>query len=231
LKQTIAQAILLPAAAAILLGLNISAHADTLILGSPSGGNAFPFGNYGGEYQEDYAGSLFTGPIVISSIGFESSTGFTATADDTFTISLAPTTVAPGSLSTTYADNETTPLTQVFSGTESATLLGTDTPDYIIPITPFTYDPTGGQNLLMDIDISNLSGTGIVAFSQASQATIGRVFNVNGFGSETSTDQNGLVTILGETPVATPEPSPLGALAVGLAMVTGLLVYKKKRKA
>jgi len=248
LKQTTAQAILLPVATVALLGLNLSARATTLIVGNPSaGGNLYPFITYTGEYQLDYANSLFTtGPITITSIGFASAVGSipgltdNGTIDDTFNLSLAPTTANPDSLSTTFVNNETTPLTQVFTGTESATLLGTDTMDFIIPITPFTFDPSTGDNLLMDIYITNDSYTvntqhkngsfySSPAFAMSATPSIGRVYTPTVGSPGVEADNEGLVTQFGFTPASTPEPSPLVALTAAFAMTLGLLLYKKKR--
>jgi MYXO-CTERM domain-containing protein len=225
-----------------------AARAD-LILGGTGSPNALPFGNNSpsgggfytgvnstGEYQQIYSGSLFpTGATIITGLGFQSNSFSNGTYTYNLTISLGNTTANPANPSITFANNETSPLTTVFSGTAVASLTnnpGSGLFDLQFTLTtPFVFNPTNG-NLLLDVMVSSVTGpTTGEFFTGGFTSGVGRVYNFQG--SNGTTGGFGLLTdIQTGTPVVTgptsaPEPATLTLAAIG---AIGLCGFVRRRR-
>jgi len=209
------------------------------------------------ELQQIYASTLFTGitgPINITGVAVRPSpnvspivgTANTATsADLTATVTAGTTNVNPDTgcvLPTNVGCTYTSPVTMngsttVFNGTTLLTTTNTGTPrpfDYLINFTtPFQYNPTTGQNLVLDLStgtnaITNANGNVVIE-------AIGNTNRQSGTGAVIpqfallgqSTAQSGLVADILYTPVNTggggggggnvPEPGSVFLLSGGLA--------------
>ena len=89
--------------------------------------------------------------MTITDVAFSSENGFPGgTRTDNITVSLSTTTASLASPSSNYAANKGTDFTTVFTGPLTFTSLNNNTFDVVIPIAPFTYNPSGG-NLLVDV--------------------------------------------------------------------------------
>src|SRR5579871_1651171 len=127
---------------------------------------------FAAEFQQIYAASLFTavgvtGPINITGVGVRPSPTNNTITDVDFTATInAKTTLTnpdlgcsfPDSTGCSYAAPESlTGATPVFSATQHFTTANSGVPrpfDFVITFsTPFQYDPTTGQNLLLDLSI------------------------------------------------------------------------------
>ena len=214
-----------------------AAHAQTLVIGSGGTGNAFPFdSDYSGEYQQIYRAGAFSGPITITQIAFASTSDGTSGAYSfTGTLGLGTTAATPTATGNNYAANKGSDFVSVFSGTQTATLLGTNTFDLIFNVNPFVYDPTQGSLLL---DIVQTSSSSNSAFFNANNDTnpsadYGRIFNTGGTGAATAGPNTGLQTRFTFTPAAVgaPEPGSLALFGGGLLSGLGYAGAVRRRKA
>ena len=214
-----------------------AAHAQTLVIGSGGNGNGFPFGStYVGEYQQIYGAGSFSGPITITQIAFASSDMSNGGAYNfTGTLGLGTTAATPAAPGTSYAANKRPDFVSVFSGTQTATLLNTNTFDLVFNVTPFVYDPTQGSLLL---DIVNTSSSGSFFFDSNTADTnlnssYGRLYNNTGNGAVTPQANGGLRTRFTFTPAAVgaPEPGSLALLGGGLLSGLGYAGAVRRRKA
>jgi hypothetical protein len=189
--------------------------ADIITIGGTGAPNAFPFGapEYVGEYQQIYASNSFPGRVTISEIDFSSATSMGVTRTLNLAIGLSTTTATPGSPGTNYAANKGLDFTTVFSGTKIFTATSNSTFDLQFPITPFTYDPVGG-NLLLDVVINSSSGS-VVFFQFGSTPNTGRIYNNAGSGSPTADPSDGLLTEFTVTRTSS-VPAPPAVVLVGL---------------
>jgi hypothetical protein len=207
----------LPASAGLVVGL----PADT--------NNSFPFGSaYAGEYQQVYTSSVFSGPVLITSLAFyntEYDSGATSMTSGLWTISLSTTSANWNALSTTPSANIGSNNTVVFSGNLSQPWAFEDTL-LITLTTPFHYDPTPTGNLLMDVEVSGASAPGGILFLDANNenTVMGRLYEYGGTpgGGIGRTYGYGLVTGFGTGGATIPEPASFALLGAGL-LALGLL--------
>lgn len=189
-------------------------HASTITVGTMNTKDQYPFGltsshtaAYLGEYQQVYASTLFSSPVVISQIAFATYFPYAGTANYTLSVGLGVTPRTPGAPGNQFAGGWTT----VFSGSTVAHLTSThDDFDFLINFTtPYTYDPAQG-NLLLDVQVFSASGGsgsyGTVFDVEWSSSVMGRLWSSGD--TVSSVPNEGLVTQF--TVAATP------ALTAGL---------------
>jgi autotransporter-associated beta strand protein/T5SS/PEP-CTERM-associated repeat protein len=144
-----------------------SAVAQMVLTPGPSVSvNVTPFGGTADErYQQIYSSTLFTGagvsgPVEIIGLRFSPSVNGVYSAGINLRLNQSATPV--GGLSTSLDSNVTGALTTVLNNAAfSQSVIGGDstyTLRFDFPTSPFLYDPTGGQNLLMDVEVSNKAG-------------------------------------------------------------------------
>lgn len=192
-----------------------------------SGTNVFPFGattnpvsDYaaGGEYQQLYSQSSFSGLVDINSISFASaSLSSPTTVTYNVTIGLSTTSIQASSLNTNFKANEGSNFKSVYSGTMTANLLANNTFDLLFPTAPFLYDPSQG-NLLLDVVVNSAAqSTGNATFLQNNLNQTARVYQQYGQGTVEVDPNYGLYTRFGVSAAtsAVPEPAPLWFLTVG----------------
>jgi hypothetical protein len=203
-----------------------TAFADT-ILAENSGGhvafNQIPFGSAAGDsrYQEVYSSSLFSGPVMITSLAFspQDSLLYSANVD----LRMTTTNIGVGNLTSDLDSNFTIPLTDVYSNpnfSENVTG-GSETFSLVFNFTtPFLYDPAQG-NLLFDVEISG-QNTQLALSRSGSGDILSRAYNTAGFGD--GADGVGLRTLIGFESV--PEPGTFLLLGSGLVGLGGMLRRK-----
>jgi hypothetical protein len=206
-----------PASADVIIGTN-DGNPNIFPYGAPSGNN----NAYHGEYQQIYTSTVFSGPISISSIAFATAVGSVSITEN-FTLSLSTTSSTIAAPSSSYAANKGSDFTQVFSGSRTFATLGNGTFDFVIPITPFVYDPAKG-NLLLDVNISSSTGN-VVTFEATSDAVTSRVYNSGGSGTPTINTDYGLVTTFSSATSSVPEP---GIFALILIFASGVFVFRRR---
>jgi hypothetical protein len=216
----------------VLCLIAVPVFADTIIIGNPpdpGSGNSFPFGSaYNAEYQQVYGNSNFSGgPISITDIylyNTQYDSGSPSTPSGTYTVSLSSTTAGVGSLSGSFSANKGADNTQVFNGSIAQSWAFGDTLDIHLS-TAFTYDPTSGKNLLMDVVGNGISTPGNIYFDVNSNAGFQRVYCSGGIdcgeGGTVDAPGYGLVTGFGYSQV--PEPGTLVMMGTGLIGVVGMI--------
>ena len=202
---------------------------DPIIGGPPNSNNCYPFGcAYNGDYQNVYTHSAFSGPITITDLEFfntQINSGATSMNSGTWTISLSSTTADHNTLSPVFANNLGADNKVVFSGNLAQAWTFGDTLTIHLS-TPFTYDPTTGLNLLMDVNSSGVTAPGgFLYFDAASNAALGRVYCYGCSGTGSVNSDYGLVTGFNEA-AATPEPAHTALALMGL--LGGLALLRRK---
>jgi hypothetical protein len=215
-------------------------NAQTAVEGNTN--NDFPFGcsSFSSmRYQQVYLGSE-VGSGTITQIAFRqdgvSGGAFGPTTINGITITLSSTSAAPDGLSTTFANNVGADVTTVFTG--NLTLSSAACPgagpcpfDIVIPLqTPFSFNPAGGLNLLLDVTIPTCVSITIFD-AQQSTDSVSRAFTTTlGSGSPTAdpTDTAGLVTQFTNTQ-GIPTLSEWAMIAMVLLLV-GIAVWRLRRR-
>lgn len=199
----------------------ISQASVTVGTGDPGTGNCYPFGcAYGGEYQQVYSSTQFSGSMTIGALDFYNTkfdSSATAMNTGTWTISLSTTSASVNGLGTPGSANLGADNTLVFSGNLSQPWTFGDTL-HIALSQAFTYNPASG-NLLMDVEVSDPSAPGGYIFfdMQQNSGVMSREYHEGG------TDGLGLVTTFESASVSTvPEPSVALLFVAGLGLVAGM---------
>lgn len=125
--------------------------------GSYGMANLAPFGYIGNiRYQQIYSASLFgnVGPIQITSLQFSPDSTIIWSAS--VNISLNQTTASIDALSTNLDSNVTGSLTDVFQN--SAFSQDISSSMLTFNLAPFVYNPSTGENLLMDVTVDDIPG-------------------------------------------------------------------------
>jgi hypothetical protein len=195
----------------------------TITIGTNHAEDWIPFGvigggaAYTGEYQQIYANSVFSSPILISKIAFSEVNPGPLTATYNLSIGLGTTSRTPDSPGTSFETGFTT----VFSGSLSPVFTpATNDFDFLINFSaPFYYNPAQG-NLLLDVTIVSATGND-VAFGLDSSPNMGRLMLNTTGSSVVSKSDWGLVTQF----TIVPEPSPSLLLLLG----SGVLIYVRSR--
>jgi len=222
----------LSVAGVVALGSAEQAKADVLLLPPNGQGNSSecpPFG-CATHYQQIYSvapfGAATHRPMLITDLLFfnnANTSGLPAQIDQgIFTIRLAVTSAPSDGSVAAFVDIQSP--VAVFTGQLPAGVPFRGLPLDIKAQHPFTYDPSLGQNLLLDITKESSSPTsgGMDVLMQAN-GLFGRIYE---FPSGTiSHDSGGLVTQFVFTPV--PEPVAVVQLCAGLAVVA-LLVRPRR---
>ena len=214
---------------AILLAATSSiATAAPLVIGTGTGGNAFPFGGTNNPnpttFQQVYNGALFGGPKTISSISFEKTSGVVSAG--TYTLSLSTTTKAVDGLDTVnFANNIGANNTQLFSGTLAGQLSG-NILSFAVP--NFVFDP-GQGNLLLNVSVSGVP-TNFVGFFRANNGDAAGAFSrahdfgtgFSGFGLVTTFDVGAAAVV--------PEPATWAMMIAGFGLA-GAAMRRRVRTA
>lgn len=265
-KATIAMALL--AATGVASTRPAVAGPDFLSGAASSSGNPFGTGaatypqgspTPGGQYQQVYSRTAFgSAPVNISGITFFVNTVESDGGDASFTFTARlGTTARPlapvgSSGSAAFAPSFATftgSATTIFTGTISKANVFAD-PTLTLNFAPFLFNPTGSDNLLLDINITNATSTTGTQVFQADRDPTGStnsiflIFNNNtGMNQIRSGQSNpgggnddraafGLRTSFVTSPAAVvPEPSQTAALLVGGLGLLGLTASKRRRAA
>lgn len=190
----------------------------SITIGTPNGGNCFPFGcsgTPGTRYQQVWDSSAFDGALTISSIAFVVNSG-SALNGGTFTLSLSTTaSLVNGIDDMPFDDNVGADDTVIYSGTLAGQFDGTT---LLFDGFSFAYDPSAG-NLLLDVNVVGSGGGG--SFFEAMNGDATQFSRAHDFGAEF--DNWGLVATFNG---AIPEPATWGLMIAGF----GLVGYAARRR-
>lgn len=202
--------------------------------------NVLPFGPSGDvRYQQVYAASLFgnTGPIEITALAFSSDRDITYTAD--VAIRFNQTTALVGGLSANLDDNVTGSLTPIFHDPLfSLAVLGGDLTynlRFNLSPNPFIYDPSTGDNLLVDFLISDaaVNGNRGAAFARGGDTGVtSRAMESSVVGLAGPPDGLGLRTLIEFRPAdvaPVPEPSTFAIWGSGFAAVVMVRCLRRRK--
>jgi hypothetical protein len=237
-----------PAIAALLIAVHrvksaaqvVVPNAQATVEGNDSSG--VPFDCEDGQdlrYQQVYLGSE-VGSGTITEIRFRQNAGASAFGP-TITppgviIALSSTTAAPDSLSATFANNVGADVTTVFSGNltlSSAACPGAGPCPFDIAIalqTPFSFNATGGLNLLLDVSFPACTGTAVILDAQntlGDSVSEGYEFGQTGI-AETLTTR-GVVTQFTVASTSIPTLSEWAMIAM-IVILVGIAVWRLRRR-
>ena len=208
-----------------------SGYASTLVIGNPpDAGNCFPLGCqiWAPQYQQVYASSDFSSPIMISGLTFYNTLGQANNGFDTgtYSFSLSSTSKAVDGLDLSNLNNNIgANNTLVFSGTLPQGPIPVGGSATVTFSTPFTYDPGSGLNLLLYIQSPNPGLS--LSFFDADNGNAGGLFSrAMTPGCCFGTSDWGLVTGF---VTSAPEPATLFLVGVGIGFVGVTRNYRRNR--
>jgi hypothetical protein len=216
----------LPGAMALAISTFIfsSGFADTLVVGTTSGGNCIPFGCFAtSEYQQVYSNSAFSSAITITGLTFFDTFNPGGSFDSgTYQFFLSSGGSTVGSLNSNLSSNIGANNQLFFSGTLSGP---TGAQFTISGAPPFIYNPASGDLLLTILSNSNSTSVfGYVDSANTSQIERGLV---DAFGTEVD-NGFGLVTQFNYI-ASVPEASTWAMMLLGFAGI-GFVGYRRKSK-
>ncbi len=217
--------------AAVAVLCSAPAAASAQYVGTPTGGNAFPFGGVavgyeGSVYQQVYAASNFGGAGWLNELRFFVYQTFPGLQDyrvGTYDFYLSTTTAAVDGLSSTFDDNRGSD-NMLFG---SFALAGAIPDVQSFSGSSFWYDPSLG-NLLLDIRIASSDTRFSHSFNNANNYNAGGLYSrMHNFGDVF--EGTGLNTeFVFDAESTVPEPATMTLLATGLA---GMAAARRRRKA
>jgi hypothetical protein len=195
------------------LALAPVASASAVTIGTPNGGNCFPFGCGGGtRYQQVWDSAAFAGPLTISSISFKLNSGSGPINNASFVLSLSTTASAVNGIDDVAFDsNVGGDDTVIFSGALAGQFDGTT---LLFDGFSFGYDNSLG-NLLLDVKVSG-GGFGDYFFD-AMNGNATQFSRAHDFGA--GFDGYGLVATFNGGGGAVPEPASWAMLIAGFGLV------------
>jgi hypothetical protein len=183
------------------------------------------------RYQQVYASSQFSGPILITGMDFRVAalfSGFSSTLSS-IQIDLSTTSAAVDHLDETFSNNVGSDDTVVFAKGALALSGSAGGPAGVAKAfdvhigfsTPFIYDPAKG-NLLLDVRNFDGGSSGPLDSDQSNTDSVSRLVADGVNETKGLTDSSGLVTQFDFDTVATPEPSSIAFGALGLLAIAAV---------
>lgn len=206
----------------------VPASAVDFTIGTPTGGNCFPFGcQIAGQtstrYQQVYDAGAFSGPVTISALTFTVASGSGALIEGPVSLSLSTTSAGVATINTSdFNANVGANSTVVFADVLPAISGGLLTLTFS---TPFTYNPQAG-NLLLDLSRARIGSDFFGTFFQATNGGSTLFSRAHNYGINTI--GHGLVTTFSTTTPAVPEPASWAMLITGFGLI-GAVARRRRR--
>lgn len=222
---------ILIAAALSAASLAVPAHASTIVVGTGTGNNAFPFSQGATapaptqQYQQVYNAASFAGPVNILSVSFQRAVGGTTLAGGVYTLSASTTSAGVNGLNlTNLAANIGSNNQSVFSGTLQPNFVGNIL--RFVFAAPYRYNPAQG-NLLLNFAVTGHTAAPTRVGFLADNGTAGTVYSraqTFGVQSEQANNGYGLVTSFDTSAIgAVPEPATWAMMILGFGLVGGAM--------